>query len=271
MKIEQQNNNFQELDRRIEQLLTPHFTPSTAGLKLPTLQKSPRSAIWINILRWGGVSAALIIGVFVLVGPTNEVVAKTPEEVITEALASLQATKGYRVNFRAYIVPNRNGDISEPYKINPKGEEIEGVLTILKSEDKEYMRIEWGSEVVQLFDSEQMRYKMWRNGVLVHDEKRSSIILKLLELTSLNEVKAIFGGDEDVQMQIDEGGDFISLRLKTKHGKSELGGIFSRKQGQLLECGVRILNDAGEWEKVLSAKIEYDYVVNKEQITSSPK
>ena len=70
---------------------------------------------------------------------------------------------------------------------------------------------------------------------------------------------------------IDEGGDFISLRLKTKQGKSELGGIFSRKQGQLLECGVRILNEAGEWEKVLSAKIEYDYVVSKEQITSSPK
>ena len=265
MKTEEQNNNFQELDRRVEQLLTPRFAPSAEELRLPT--PHPRkSPVWLNILRIAGVAAALVVGIFAIVEPTNEATAKS-SEVISEALEQLKSADSFRVEFRAKVI--EGSDSIEPYTIARDGEVINGVLTILKSEDKEYMRVEWGDEVVQLFDEGNMRYKMWHNGELKYDMERSTFVFKLLKLASLGGAKAIMKM-ADVSMNIEESGDNILVKVVNEDSSVELGGVFSRKNEELFECGVKTRLGNGEWVKVLSAKIEYNYPVTVEQICAAP-
>lgn len=267
MKTEQQNNNFQELDQRVEQLLTPQFAPSAEEIRLSTPPRG-KSPLWLNVLRIAGVAAVIVVGLLIVIEPTNEVVAKT-NEVIAEALAQLQSADTFRVEFGTKVVEDWDGDPTEPYTIAPDGEDMTGVLTILKSEGKEYMRVEWGDEVVQLFDGGQMRYRMWRGGKLVCDEERTSFIFKLLKLASLGGAKAIIK-TADVSMNIEESGDNILVKAVNEDSSVELGGVFSRQNGELLECGARMCIGNGEWIKVLSAKIEYNYPITVEQICAAP-
>ncbi len=267
MKTEQQNNNFQELDQRVEQLLTPRFAPSAEEIRLSTTPRG-KSPVWLNMLRIAGVAAAIIVGLFIVLEPTNEVIAKT-NEVIADALDALQNSDAFSVDFTMKATENNNGDETEYYKCDPNGEDIDGTLTLLKSGDKEYMRIEWSSGVVQLFDEGNMRYKMWQNGELKCDMERSTFVFKLLELASLGGAKAIIKM-ADVSMNIEESGDNIIVKALNEDKDVELEGVFSRTNGELLECGARTHIGNDEWVKVLSAKIEYNYPVTVEQITATP-
>ena len=74
MKTNNQNNGFEELNSRVEQMLTPRFAPSAEEIRLPKTQHKSRT-IWLNTLRIGGVAAALAIGIFFIVGPYNTVTA----------------------------------------------------------------------------------------------------------------------------------------------------------------------------------------------------
>ena len=264
MRTEQNN---QDLDLRVEQLLTPRFAPSAEELKL-SKPKRPARRIWLNMLRFGAVAAVIVVGLFLMFEPTNEATAKT-SEVIAEALDALQNADAFSVDFRMKATINHNGDETEYYKCDPNGEDIEGTLTLLKSGDREYMRIEWSSGIVQLFDEENMRYKMWQNGELKYDMERSTFVFKLLKLASLGGAKAIMKM-ADVSMNIEESGDNILVKVVNEDNSVELGGVFSRKNEELFECGVKTRLGNGEWVKVLSAKIEYNYPVTVEQICAAP-
>ena len=263
---EQKNNNFQELDRRVEQLLTPRFAPSVEEIKL-SKPKRPARRIWLNALRFGAV-AAVVVGLFLMLEPTNEATART-SEVIAEALDALQNADAFSVDFRMKATINNNGDETEYYKCDPNGEDIDGTLTLLKSSGKEYMRIEWSSGIVQLFDGGDMRYRMWQNGELKYDMERSTFVFKLIELASLGGAKAIIQ-TADVAMNIEESGDNIIVKAVNEDRSVELGGVFSRTNGELLECGARMRLGNGEWVKVLSAKIKYNQPITVEQITTTP-
>ena len=265
MRTEQDNQN---LDHRVEQLLTPQFAPSAEEVKL-SKPKRPARRIWLNVLRLGAVAAAIVVGLFLMFEPANEAIAKTNEEIIAEALDVLQNSDAFSVDFRMKATINNNGDETEYYKCDPNGEDIEGTLTLLKSGDREYMRIEWSSGIVQLFDEGNMRYKMWQNGELKHDMERSTFVFKLLKLASLGGAKAIMKM-ADVSMNIEESGDNILVKVVNEDSSVELGGVFSRKNEELFECGVKTRLGNGEWEKVLSAKIEYNYPVTVEQICAAP-
>ncbi len=267
MKTEEQNNNFQELDRRVEQLLTPRFAPSAEELKLPT-PRPRKSPIWLNMLRFGAVAAVIVVGLFLMFEPTNEAIAKT-SEVIADALDALQNADAFSVDFRMKVTENNNGDKTEYYKCDPNGKDIDGTLTMLKSGDKEYMRIEWSSGIVQLFDGGDMRYRMWQNGELKYDMEHRSFVFKLLQLASLGGAKAIIK-TADVAMNIEESGDNIIAKVVNEDSSVELGGVFSRTNGELLECGARMRLGNGEWIKVLSAKIKYNQPITVEQITATP-
>ena len=264
MRTEQNN---QDLDHRVEQLLTPRFAPSAEELKL-SKPKRPARRIWLNMLRYGAVAAVIAIGLFLMFKPTNEAIAKT-SEVIADALDALQNADAFSVDFRMKATINNNGDETEYYKCDPNGEDIEGTLTLLKSGDKEYMRIEWSSGIVQLFDGGDMRYKMWQNGELKYDMERSTFVFKLLKLASLGGAKAIIK-TADVSMNIEESGDNILVKVVNEDSSVELGGVFSRTNGELLECGARMRLGNGEWIKVLSAKIKYNQPITVEQITATP-
>ena len=264
MRTEQNNQN---LDQRVEQLLTPRFAPSAEEIKLSKPKRHARR-IWLNVLRLGAVAAAIVVGLFLMFEPTNEATAKT-SEVIAEALDALQNADAFSVDFRMKATINNNGDETEYYKCDPNGKDIEGTLTLLNSSGKEYMRIEWSSGIVQLFDEENMRYKMWQAGELKYDMERSTFVFKLLKLASLGGAKAIIK-TADVAMNIEESGDNIIAKVVNEDSSVELGGIFSRTNGELLECGARMRLGNKEWIKVLSAKIEYNYPISVEQITATP-
>lgn len=86
MKTNNQNNSFEELNRRVEQLLTPSFAPSSEEIRLPKTQQKSRT-LWLNAIRIGGVAAALAIGIFFIVGPYNTVTANGSikvEEVVPD-------------------------------------------------------------------------------------------------------------------------------------------------------------------------------------------
>lgn len=74
MKTNNQDTAFEELNSRVEQMLTPRFAPSAEEIRLPKTQHKSRT-IWLNTLRIGGVAAALAIGIFFIVGPYNTVTA----------------------------------------------------------------------------------------------------------------------------------------------------------------------------------------------------
>ena len=114
-----------------------------------------------------------------------------------------------------------------------------------------------------------MRYKMWQNGDLKCDMERSSFVFKLLKLASLGGAKAIIK-TADVAMNIEESGDNIIAKAVHEDGSVELAGVFSRTNGELLECGARMRLGDGDWVKVLSAKIEYNRPISVEDITAAP-
>ena len=268
MNTTENNNTFHEEDSRIEQLLTPRFSPSAEEIKL-SKPKRPARRIWLNALRFGAVAALIVVGLFLMFEPTNEATAKT-SEVIAEALDALQDSDVFSVDFQMKATVNSNGDDTEYYKCNPNGEDIEGTLTLLKSSGNEYMRIEWSSGIVQLFDGGNMRYKMWQNGELKCDMEHSTFVFKLLQLASLGGAKAIIK-TADVAMNIEESGDNIIVKAVNEDRSVELGGVFSRTNGELFECDARMRIGNGEWVKVLSAKIKYNQPITVEQICATPK
>ena len=268
MNLENQNNNMQELDQRVEQLLTPRFAPSVENFKLELKPRKARYAWLFSAMRICGVAAALIVGLFVLISPTNEVNAMSAEDIVYKALEEFQNADSFRVEFKAKVVANNGNDKTEIYRFAEDGDDVAGVLMLLKADGKTSFRIEWSSGVVQLFDSFEMRYKMWENGVLVSDEPRTSINAKFTKLLSLDNVKQEFGSNPDIQIK--EQGNSITLSLKDDPTE-EIGAIFSRDNGRLEECGARRKDSSGKWVKLLSAKIDYSTHITKAEITAVPK
>ena len=104
MKTE--NTHNQLTDWHIEQLLKPCFAPSADEIRLPQVpvRKSTRR-LWINIARIGGVAAALIAGLFIIITPNNTAIAKTPEQIVIDALEKIVDVNSYRVYFTAKVKP----------------------------------------------------------------------------------------------------------------------------------------------------------------------
>ncbi len=268
MNLENQNNNMQELDQRVEQLLTPRFAPSVENFKLELKPKKSRKAWLFSAMRIGGVAAALIVGMFILINPTNEANAMSAEEIVYKALEEFQNVDSFRVEFKAKVVANNGNDKTEIYRFAEDGEDVAGVLMLLKDDGKTSFRIEWSSGEVQLFDAFEMRYKMWKDGELVCEEPRTSINAKFTKLLTLDGVKQEFGSNSDVQIK--EQGNNITLSL-VGNDTEEIGAIFSRDNGRLEECGARRKDSSGKWVKLLSAKIDYSTPITKAEITAVPK
>ena len=89
MKTNNQNNTFEQQNHRVEQLLTPRFTPSAEEISLPKTSNK-NCTFWLNTLRIGGIAAVLAIGIFFIVGPYNTATANGSikvEDVIPETKA----------------------------------------------------------------------------------------------------------------------------------------------------------------------------------------
>lgn len=268
MNLENQNNNMQELDQRVEQLLTPRFAPSAEGFKLQKPQQRPRHSWLLNAARIGGLAAVLVIGIFAMISPTSEAHAMSAEDIVYKALEEFQNLGSFRVEFKAKVVANNGKDKTEIYRFAEDGDDVAGVLMLLKADGKTSFRIEWSSGEVQLFDAFEMRYKMWKDGELVCNEPRTSINAKFTKLLTLDGVKQEFGSNSDVRMKEQENNITLSL---VDNDTEEIGAIFSRDNGRLEECGARRKDSSGKWVKLLSAKIDYSTHITKAEITAVPK
>lgn len=268
MKIEQQNNNFQELDQRVEQLLTPRFAPSAEEIKL-SKPKRPARRIWLNAMCITGVAAAIVLGIFLMLEPTNKVTAKTNEEVVTEALAALQNADSYRISFTAKVSPAPTND-NDYYRIDPNGKEIKGVMTLLKTDSDAIMRIEWESDVTQLYDSK--RYYEWEGTKQVEDKETKIYNLKIFALADLNTVKNIMGGEIEFKEDSNDGKiHAIADSPDYAREKVRIEGIFSKNSGKLVGGGLyQKVND--EWVTIVKlSKVDYGFPLTIEEICAIPR
>lgn len=111
MKTNNQDTAFEELNSRVEQMLTPRFAPSAEEICLPKTQHKSRT-IWLNTLRIGGVAAALAIGIFFIVGPYNTVTANGSIKVeeIVQAIDAPDNTQSEKPDTEPKF---KGGDIRE--------------------------------------------------------------------------------------------------------------------------------------------------------------
>lgn len=83
METRNQNNDSQELDRRVEQLLTPRFAPSADEIRLQKPQRKTRR-IWLNAIHIGGIAAVLVIGICIFIKPNSTANASVMAQVDLE-------------------------------------------------------------------------------------------------------------------------------------------------------------------------------------------
>ena len=272
MKTENNETRMDEINQKVELLLTPRFAPSAEGFQLQTKPRKLKRTLLINLARIGGVAAALIVGIFALVGPTNKVEAKEPMEVISEALKEFNKADSYRVTFTAKVKQARK-NANDYYRIASDGKEIKGVLTILKtnSQNGGIMRIEWESGVTQLYDGE--RYYEWEGTTPTKDMQCHFQTLKVLHLADLEFVISEFRKD-GLKINKENDGDKIQV-IKDSPDYAMVGermeGIFSQKSGKLIGGGYYEKKD-NEWIPIIKLhNIEYGFPYTIEQITASPK
>lgn len=270
MKTENKDN-FQELDRRVEQLLTPRFAPSAEEIKLSNPKRLTHH-IWLNTLRISSIAAALIAGLFIIVGPTNKVEAKEPMELICEALQEFHEADSYRITFNAKVKSAPKDD-NDYYRVASDGEEIKGQLILLKTDSNNggIMRIEWASGVTQLYDGK--RYYEWEGTTQTDDKHCSFQTLKLFKLADLESVIESFRKD-GLKINDERNGDKLQV-IKDSPDYALVGerlvGIFSKKSGKLVGGGY-YEKKGNEWIPLIKLnKVEYGFPLTLEEITARPK
>ena len=82
----------QNLDNRVEQLLSPRFTPSAEEIKLSKPKHSARR-IWLNTLRIGSVAAALVVGLYIFIEPNSTANASVMAQVDMENINNIASVQ----------------------------------------------------------------------------------------------------------------------------------------------------------------------------------
>ena len=82
----------QNLDNRVEQLLSPQFTPSADEIKLSKPKHSTRR-IWLNALRIGSVAAALVVGLYIFIEPNSTANASVMAQVDMENINNIASVQ----------------------------------------------------------------------------------------------------------------------------------------------------------------------------------
>lgn len=264
MRTEQNN---QDLDHRVEQLLTPRFAPSAEELKL-SKPKRPARRIWLNTLRIGSVAAVVIIGIFVISGPINKAEAKAPIDIINEALQEVQNAESLRVKFTAKVKPAPVND-NDYYRIEPDGENVQGTMTLLKTNEQVIMRIEWESGVTQLYDGK--RYYEWEGTKKIEDKECKIDNFKFLALADLEMAKMSLGGDIEIKEESDNKIRAYMDSPDYARVKERIEGIFSKKSGKLVGGA---LYEMKENERVVIVKllnVDYGFAISVDEISATPK
>ena len=264
MRTEQNN---QDLDRRVEQLLSPRFAPSAEEIKL-SKPKRPTRRIWLNALRIGSVAAAVVAGIFVVCGPINTAEAKAPIDIISEALQEVQNAESLRVKFTAKVKPAPVND-NDYYRIEPDGEDVQGTMTLLKTNEQAIMRLEWESGVTQLYDGK--RYYEWEGSKKVEDKECKIDNFKFLALADLEMAKMSLGGDIEIKEESDNKIRAYMDSPDYARVKERIEGIFSKKSGKLVGGALYEMKENERVALVKLLNVDYGFVISVDEITATPK
>ena len=221
------NNNLDNSsDSRIENILTPHFAPTTSlSFKAPAPLRRP---LW-RAVRISAVAA--IVAVVVVIG-IRSVQTSTAREVVERAMTQLLESDNYLIQFTANVTENRLSQ-DELYNIDFVGTPMQGTVEIRKEESKVKMAIKWQDEArsMELYDGDS--YRRYQNGQLVVERPDGGIDLTpLATLDNLKEYALLTG----ILLKFHEEGDMIYV--STRGDKVGIVARFSKSEGRLLgaEC-----------------------------------
>ena len=275
MKTE--NNKNQLTDWQVEQLLKPCFAPSADDIRLPKVptRRSTRR-LWINIARIGGIAAALIVGMFFIISPNNTAIAKTPEQIVIDALEKIEDVNSYRVYFTAKVKPAPT-DVNDYYRIAKDGEDINGTLTFLKTEkNNRIIRVEWENGITQLYDGK--NYYEW-DGTRRTDKQHCDSF-HFLAISDIEKIRKVFKNAfkrNAASATIDPNNDVIAIAVNSDAfidspnlENTLIKATFSPSNGELSEAGLYEVK-SHPWVPIVKIhRVKSNFSISKKEIMATP-
>ena len=221
------NNNLDNSsDNRVENLLSPRFTPTTSlSFKAPAPRRRP---LW-QAVRISAVAA--MVAVAVVIGISG-VQTSTAREVVERAMTQLLESDSYLVYFTANVAESKRTQ-DELYNVEFEGTPMQGTVEIRKEGSKVKMAIKWQDEArsMELYDGES--YRRYQNGQLVFERPDKGV--DLTPLASLEKLKP-YAAAMGMLLKFREEGDTIIV--SDRSDKVESVALFSKSEGRLLsaEC-----------------------------------
>ena len=221
------NNNLDNSsDNRVENLLSPRFTPTTSlSFKAPAPRRRP---LW-QAVRISAVAA--MVAVAVVIGISG-VQTSTAREVVEQAMMRLAEADSYLIHFTARVT--KSTDPHDLYEIvDSNAAPMQGTVEIRKEGSKAKMAIKWQDDErsMELYDGQ--TYRRYQNGQLVLERPDEGI--DLTPLASLEKLKP-YAAAMGMLLKFREEGDTIIV--SDRSDKVEIVARFSKSEGRLLsaEC-----------------------------------
>ena len=221
------NNNLDNSsDNRVENLLSPRFTPTTSlSFKAPAPRRRP---LW-QAVRISAVAA--MVAVAIVIGFSG-VQTSTAREVVEQAMMRLAEADSFLIKFTARVT--KSTDPHDLYEIvDSNAAPMQGTVEIRKEGSKVKMAIKWQDDErsMELYDGQ--TYRRYQNGQLVLERPDEGI--DLTPLASLEKLKP-YAAAMGMLLKFREEGDTIIV--SDRSDKVEIVARFSKSEGRLLsaEC-----------------------------------
>ena len=222
------NNNLDNSsDNRVENLLSPRFTPTTSlSFKAPAPRRRP---LW-QAVRISAVAA--MVAVAIVIGFSG-VQTSTAREVVEQAMMRLAEADSFLVHFTANVYESKRSQ--HLYIVDPDAAPMQGTVEIRKEGSKVKMAIKWQDKArtMELYDGE--NYRRYQNGQLVLERPDKGI--DLTPFATIDNLKA-HTSSRGIKMKFRELGNIIIAG--SKGDKVAIIARFSKSDGRLLsaECSI---------------------------------
>ena len=221
------NNLDNSSDNRVENLLSPRFTPTTSlSFKAPAPRRRP---LW-QAVRISAVAA--MVAVAIVIGFSG-VQTSTAREVVEQAMMRLAEADSFLVHFTANVYESKRSQ--HLYIVDPDAAPMQGTVEIRKEGSKVKMAIKWQDKArtMELYDGES--YRRYQNGQLVLERPDKGI--DLTPFATIENLKA-HTSSRGIKMKFRELGNIIIAG--SKGDKVAIIARFSKSDGRLLsaECSI---------------------------------
>lgn len=250
---------------RIINDLTPEFAPE-ARFDFRTAERRRRIFGLRQIMRLAAAAAVLAIGIFIGInGGGDNARAAENHAIIEQALADLNASESYRIEFTALVKDKRKPNSTEIYDFSPDGQRVGATIMVSRNDGGITARIEWADtkHSTQIF--EDGTYRLLENGE-VAEEFRCDTHFRILELLDMERMKALFEEYESgAALKCESEGDTIEMTIrdsgkgasKSRYPDTVITAVFSRSNDKLLNARVRCVVDGAEKTLLDVTEIEY--------------